>query len=265
MVKLEIDEFLIEFTNKGRFDVFKSIFRNEKRHSELEKELDIPGPEISRNIKRLLKKDLIRKTLDGKYQITSIGIICYEVLNILQTSINNKDFFNSHEINSIPINLILRLGNLKNVKYNDKTMENIQLWADLVKGSEKFILAISEQFQDSILPIIERKLNNQKIEIKTIIDFSMLKDSAEVGKKFQDHHDVYEKMDAFQNVRVLDKVDISLLATEKGAILFLCKDGKIDYSQCLQDNTESFIDWIRDLFRWYWKKGSNLTKFIKKK
>lgn len=262
---MDIDEFLIEFTNKGRYDVFKSIFQNNKRHSELEKELDIPGPEISRNIKRLLKKDLICKTLEGKYQITSIGIICFEVLNILQTSINYKDFFNSHNIGSIPINMILHLGNLKEVNYNDKTMENIQFWANLVKGSEDFILAISDQFQDSILPIIERKLNNQKIEIKTIIDFSILKDSAEVGKKFQDHHDVYEKMDAFQNVRVLNKVDLSLLATEKGSILFLNKDGKIDYSQCLQDNSESFIEWTKDLFKWYWKRGSSLTKYIKKK
>lgn len=264
MVEISITDFLVEFTNKGRYDVFKSIFKSNKRHSEIEKELDLPGPEISRNIKRLVKKDLLKKRVSGEYEMTSTGIIIYEILKIFEKILYLGEFLNDHDISSIPLNLLLQLGKLDSIKYEDQTMVNIQKWADLVKSSEKYIIAISDQFQDSILPIIEKKIANQLIEIKAIIDISILKESVKVGSIFKDRHDIYDKMDAFQNVRVLDQVNISLLATEKGAIVFLSKDGKVDYSQCLHDDNESFIEWTKELFKWYWKKGKDLKPFIKK-
>lgn len=261
---MSITDFLIEFTNDGRYNVFKSIFKGVKRHSEIEKELDLPGPEISRNIKRLLKKDLIRKRVDGGYEITSTGIIIHEILKVFEKILNLGEFFNNHDISSIPLNLILQLGNLNSMRVGDQTMVNIQKWADLVKSSEEFIIAISDQFQDSILPIVEKKINNQSIDMKTVIDPSILKKSVKVGKTFEDRHEVYDKMDAFQNVRVINKVNISLLATEKGAILFLSSEGKVDYSQCLHDDDEAFIEWVKELFLWYWKKAKNLKSYVKK-
>ncbi|MHA1148152.1 MAG: transcriptional regulator FilR1 domain-containing protein [Promethearchaeota archaeon] len=261
---MDITDFLIEFTNKGRYKVFKSIFNSNKRHSQLEKDLKIPGPEISRNIKRLMKKKLIEKTVDNEYQITSTGILFYEIFRIVEKILTISEFFNDHDINSIPLNLILQLGKLTSIKINDKTMKNVQKWAELVKESEVFIIAISEQFQDSILPIIEKKINNQEIEIKSIIDISLLKDSVKIGKSFKDRHEVYDKMDAFTNVRVLNEIGLALLASEKGSIVFLSKEGKIDYSQCLHDDSKEFIEWTKELFKWYWKKGKSLKPFIKK-
>ncbi|MFX1567292.1 MAG: hypothetical protein ACFFCV_02880 [Promethearchaeota archaeon] len=260
---MEITEFLIEFTNKGRYEVFKSIFNSNKRHSELEKELRIPGPEISRNIKRLLKKDLILKTIENEYEITSTGKIFHEIIRIFEKVLSFSDFLNEHDVNYIPINLLLEIGNLK-IKQVNQTMKNVQKWADLVKNSEKFILAISDQFQDSILPIIEKKVNVQSLKIKTIVDVSLLKNSVKVGEIFKDRHEVYDKMDAFQNVKVLDHIGVCLLTTEKGAIVFLSKSGKIDYSQCLEADNEDFINWVQDLFKWYWKKGKPLKPFIRK-
>ncbi len=262
---MDLDNFLIEFTNKGRYSVFKSIYSNNRRHSDLEKELDIPGPEISRNLKRLMKKSLISKNSENEYEITGIGKIFYEVLEIFESILNFEEFFNNHDITSIPVYLLLQLGKLKDVNVHKQTMKNIQLWADLVKNSEKFILAISDQFQDSILPIVERKINNQSIDIKAVIEKSILNDSVEVGKQFVDRHAFYDKLDVFQNVRIIDQIQISLIVSDKGAILFLNKDGKIDYSQCLENDSEAFISWTRDFFKYYWKKGKDLKSFIKKK
>ena len=33
-----------------------------------------------------------------------------------------------------------------------------------------------------------------------------------------------------KNIRILDEIKLSLVVTEKGAILFLSKEGEIDYS-----------------------------------
>ena len=260
---MNLVELLIEFTNKGRYEVFKSLYKENKRHSQLEKELGIPGPEISRNLKRLCKKELIKKVGD-KYEITSTGKIFYQVLIILELSLKHKDFFNNHEIDAIPIELILKLGTLSTVNITGQTMKNVQIWSDLVKNSERFIMGISDQFQDSIIPILEKKINNLSLEIRALVEGKLLFDSVKVGQQFEDRHAFYEKIDAFRNVRVLDRAQISLLVTEKGSILFLSKDGAIDYSQCLFDTQESFINWTIELFESYWIKGKDLKSFIKK-
>jgi predicted transcriptional regulator len=253
----------LEFTNKGRYEVFKSIYRENKRHRELEKELDIPGSEISRSIKRLVSKNLITKTIDNEYEITSIGKILYEVLNVFESTLHYEEFLNNHDINSIPFELLINLGKLKTVKIYNQTMKNIQLWSELVKNSEKFILAISNQFQDSILPIVERKISNQSIKVKTLIEQAVLMDSVKVGEQFKDRHAFYDKINVSQNVKVLQKVNLSLISSDKGAILFLTKEGKIDYSQCLFDNEDTFITWTMQIFDWYWEKGKDLKAFLK--
>jgi len=265
MNNLNLYEFLIEFTNKGRYQIFKSLYIGNKKHSDLEKELSILGPEISRNLKRLLKKDLIKKTMDARYEITETGKIFYHALDVLGFTIKYKDFFNSHEISSIPIDLYFQLGILKDIRSNNITMENVQSWSDLVKNSENFVFAISDQFQDSILPIIERKMGHQTIDMKVLISEHILSESVDVGKKLENRHAFYDKLNVFENVRIIKEPKLSLIASDKGSILFFSKEGIIDYSYCLLGEQIAFINWTVNLFEWYWKKGKDLKAFIKNK
>lgn len=258
---LNLNRILVEFTNEGRYRVFKSLYHEEKRHSQLERELKIPGPEISRHLRRLYKKGLIYKE-GNVYSISGIGKIFYKILHTFEMALNYQEFFNIHDVDALPIQFILQIGKLKDLKFGSQTMNNVQIWADLVKNSEKYIMAISDQFQESIIPIIEKKSKHKLFEVKTLIEQKILLDSVKVGKKFKDRHAFYNKINAFKNVRVLNKVALSLLVSDKGGIIFLSKKGKIDYSQCLFDSSEHFINWLKELFRWYWEKGHDLESFL---
>ena len=152
-----MNEILLEFSNEKRYQLFKSLFLGAKRHNQLEKELKIPGSEISRHLKRLFEKNIITKNIDNSYELTNIGKIFYKVLDIFEISIKHQNFFNMHELSSIPIYLILQLGDLHYVEVNNKTLENIEYWSNLVKTSEEFIYAISDQLQNSLLPVVEKK------------------------------------------------------------------------------------------------------------
>lgn len=250
-----------EFSNEGRFEVFKSLYKGKKRHSQLEKDLDIRGSEISRHLKRLIEKNLVKKSTDNKYAITNIGKLFLDVLDLFEVSLKFESFFNTHNIDIFPLNLILQLGNLKSIKISSGTMQNIELWADMIKNSEKYILAISDQFQDSILPAVERKINNISIDIRALIDKNVL--NSRGYEKLHDRHTFYQKINITQNIRMLKQIEFSLLVTDKGAILFLGEEGKIDYSECLFDENEIFIEWSKELFEWYWKKGTNIKSIIR--
>lgn len=252
-----------EFSNEGRFQVFRSLCERKKRHNQLEKELNIRGSEISRHLKRLMEKNLVKKTMDNKYTITNIGKMFLDILELFEVSLKYEAFFNTHNIDNFPLNLILQLGNFKTLEINIGTMQNIELWSEMIKKSERYILAISDQFQDSILPAVERKINNLSIDIKALVDKNVLKSKG--YEKLQDRHAFYQKINITKNIRMLKQIDFSLLVTDKGAILFLRKEGKIDYSECLFDENVPFIGWCRELFDLYWKNGSNIESIIKNK
>jgi predicted transcriptional regulator len=264
---LNINEILFEFSNRGRTAIFKSLFNNYKRHSDLENEMGLIGSEISRHLKRLRQKKLVIKTSENKYTVSNVGKILYRVLNMLEVTMEYDDFFNTHDIHSIPLYLVMQLGDLKSVELSDKTMQNIELWSDLVKNSEKFIYAISDQFQISLLPIVEKKFKNKKIEIRALVDKSLLKSyniPEEWAEKFENAKVFYKNINAYENVKILSKIPLSLVVTDKGAILFLSKKEKIDYEQCLIGNHPNFIEWCIELFEKYWKNGKMLKPFIRK-
>ena len=259
---MRINDLFFEFSNEGRFDVFKSLYKGRKRHNQLEKELNIRGSEISRHLKRLIEKNLVKKTMDNKYTITNIGKMFLDVLELFELSLDYEVFFNNHNVDIFPLNLILRLGNIKTIRINNGTMQNIELWSEMIKNSENFILAISDQFQDSILPVVERKITNISIKIKALVDFNVL--TSKAYEKLDDRHAFYQKINISQNIRMLKQILFSLLVTDKAAILFLSREGRIDYSECLYDDNENFIEWSKELFDWYWDKGTNIDSVIKK-
>lgn len=260
---MRINDLFFEFSNEGRFAVFKSLYMGRKKHNQLEKDLNIRGSEISRHLKRLIEKNLVKKTMDNRYTITNIGKMFLDVLELFEVSLKYETFFNNHDINNFPLNLILQLGKLKTIKIKFGTMQNIELWSEMIKESENFIFAISDQFQDSILPAVERKINNMSIKIKALVDKNVLESKG--YEKLKDRHAFYQKINISQNIRMLKQIFFCLLVSDKSAVLFLSREGKIDYSECLYDDNEVFIKWSIDLFDWYWKEGVNIESVIKKR
>lgn len=264
---MNLAELFFEFSHEGRYNLFKSLCLENKKHSQLQKELNIPGPEISRHLKRLCEKNLIKKSFDGQYQITNVGKIFIGIIDVFEIVVDHKEFFNTHDITSIPLTLMYQLGKLKTVESSDKTLENIELWSNLVRNSEEFIFAVSNEMQNSLLPIIERKLDDHSMEIRALIDKHVLKTYTipeKLSATFNDPNAFYKKINLFENVRFLKEINFSLLVSDSGAILFLSKDGKIDYSQCLIDYHIPFLEWAKSLFEWYWNKSKKIKPYIKK-
>lgn len=262
---MDVNELLFEFSNKERYNLLKNLYNGDKKHSELQQEINIPGSEISRHLKRLYQKNLITKDINNRYKITNIGKIFIRMIEVFEISLNHKEFLNSHEITSIPVHLIFQLGKLKDLDFGDRTMENMEIFENLVKDSKDFLYAITDQYQKSLLKEAERKMNEQGIDIRALIDKKLVKSyriPEEWAQLFKEPDTFYKKLKIFENIRLLDQITFSLVVSDKGAILFLNKGGEIDYSQCLIDNHKSFINWTKELFEWYWKKGKSYKRDI---
>jgi predicted transcriptional regulator len=262
---LDSNEILFELSNKARYGILECLYEDCLKHSELEEGLNIPGSEVSRHVKRLLKKGLIQKTDDGRYQITSIGLIAYNLMNILEISLNFQEFFNSHDISHIPSDYLLQLYKLKYAQVKTETLKNIEIWSNIIKNAKKYVFAIADQYQDSILPMLERKGHDQSIEIRAIIGKESLIPFSKAENLFENPNMFYDKIDVFKNIRVLDELNLSIVVSDRGSILFLKgENGEIDYSNCIFGENREFNNWSKDLFTHFWRHGIGLGVAFKK-
>lgn len=262
---MDSNAILFELSNKARYGILDCLHEGLKKHSELEEMLKIPGSEVSRHVKRLAEKGLIQKSDDGRYQITSIGYIAYNLMNILDISLKFEGFLNSHDISYIPLDFLFQLYKLKYVTVHTETLKNIETWRNFIKNAKKYVFGIADQYQDSVLPILERKVKDQSIEVLAIIGKDSLIPFSKAESHFENPHKFFDKIDVFTNIKVLDDIKFSTIVSDRGAILFLSNhDGQIDYSQCLVGENQEFISWSKDLFHYFWEKGIGLGRaFIK--
>ncbi|MHA1232512.1 MAG: helix-turn-helix transcriptional regulator [Candidatus Helarchaeota archaeon] len=265
---MNLNDLFFELSNKVRYELLTVLSNKPLKHSELSLRLNIPKPEVTRHIKRLAKLDLIFKNTDNRFNITQFGKLVVENLGYYEFLIKFKNFINSHCLDFIPTPLKLQLGKLRNAKISSHTMENIEIWSQIIKKAKKYIWAITDQLQYSIIPIIQQKLTSHQLEIKSILDTKLLNrlvntEEWEIyieGPKPEVFEELYKLIGIPNNIRKLDDTKLSIIITESDAILFLSNDKGIDYSECLYTNDDpQFLDWAIKLFNHYW----SLSKAIK--
>jgi len=235
------------------------------KHGEIEKIVKIPGAEISRHLKRLLTLNLIEKSVENRYKISKFGKFVFSIVKQMEFAIKTEDIISTHDFPKIPLPIVSEMDELKSIEIGNKTMENIDILTNTLKNAEKTVWVIIEEFQESLFPVIQKKLQNTTIDIKAIIDTNLLKKMRDqiYGKKSSKIPQIFldrKEFNAFESVRFLDPkdLDLSLLVSDKGSILFLKKDNEIDYKQSLYGIDESFINWTKTLFNWYWNKSKEI-------
>jgi DNA-binding HxlR family transcriptional regulator len=67
---LDLNDLLFEFSHKEKYHVLKELYHESKRYGELQNELTIPGSEISRDLKSLKNKNLVKNSREFIYAIT---------------------------------------------------------------------------------------------------------------------------------------------------------------------------------------------------
>ncbi|MHA1377665.1 MAG: hypothetical protein ACTSRG_04685 [Candidatus Helarchaeota archaeon] len=141
---MKINDLFFELLHEGRYKLLLAIFENKKKHTHLENDSELTGPEISRHLKRLQEEKLIQKTINGYYEITSFGKLICSIIPLFENSLKFIDFINSHNFESIPIEFFVQIGNFKDLQLKTETMENVELWNRLITNSKSFIYAITD-------------------------------------------------------------------------------------------------------------------------
>ncbi len=248
------------FSDK-RKEVLLLLLEENKTLEEIRNALDESSPSILPQIKILKEYKLVCQTKKG-YQLTDIGKLIASELEVLNDTCEamqkHHEYLKKHDHESIPLHLLERLGELKNV--NIRTPE-------LIESFTPYPVAIEE-------------LKKSKM-IKTLVtvyhpDYPPIyADLLEKGIKIEM---IFGK-NSFEKIRTeypnlpflfmgLDNSDVSIYEEEKGPAVLICTDRFFLFSLLtekgtydltfLYSNDKNAIKWGNDLFQYYLEKATPL-------
>jgi len=228
--------------------------------------LDATSQEVSRNFSRLFDAGFIIKDSDGFYYLSTFGnVICTQVSSMKFFSQNRK-YFKKHELDSIPLKFIHRMGELEQGNKVKGFIKVQEKWDDIYKNADQYIHNILHEvsYSSNIIEILVKKIKN-KTQVKSVFSSTAIVSS--------ERKNVLEKnglkkfiQEGMITRRMKKDVKVALVLNEKEAcISFPTLDGEAELSQAFYSNVPSFQEWCLDYFVYCWDASdvfqeSNLNK-----
>ncbi len=235
-----------------RKDIIFYLRDGPKSRSELREIFNIGNSEIIPRLNELEEAHLISKEA-GNYKLTPIGevaaVYLKPLLDTLDAIETNEDFWTSHDLSSIPKQLLCKIKNLKRCKLVQRdgcVIESQEVFKDNVAISTKFRGATCILFPEWIQ--IFSKLAAEHADIEIII-------TPQVYEKIKDEYPV-ELEQLLQNDARLyvyhETLRIAFANTERFFSLALCSsDGDYDYKSDLIGFDRAAVTWGEELFEYY--------------
>jgi len=240
-----LNKLFFELSNKERMTILLELQKNKSKLSTISLKLKITVTEASRHLQRLSEYRLIQKDNKGLFELTPFGTLMISQLSGLRFLSNHRNYFLEYDISTIPLQFISRIGELEEGVYKAEVLKNLQEAERRFQEASEFIWILSEQVLTTSLSALSEK-------IKTSFDLRIVlpKDMFPSESKSQ-----LKSTNPSVHKRVLPKVEIIIVITEKFAIFCLPnRNHRIDYTG-FSGTDPNFINWCKDLFNYYWEKA----------
>ncbi len=222
--------------------------------SEIRECFDTTSPEVSPRIKELIENGLI-KFEDRKYHMTPMGKTIVKNFRPFLDTVNvfdqYRDWWNEHDLSSIPEEMRYRIGEIKNyfiIEDDPSDMDRTRAEFINIINRSKNIVGVSCIYVDTLPELCINAIRNNKsisIVITNQIYATIKKDYPEMLSEFLKSENA-ELYVADDDIKVSQIVSDDCLY-----ITFNIKNGKFDMYSNLVSNDPSSIKWGRDLYEYY--------------
>jgi predicted transcriptional regulator len=246
-------ELLFILASIDRLTLLSEIGGGKLRSSQLTAKLSVTSQETSKHLTRLRDANLIEKDSDGFFGLTAFGKIMLNLLPSIRFLTQNKEYFLSHDISSLPLEFIERLGELQEGQYTDNVGSVLAHLQQVAQGAEKYIwLMADHRLGDQEYVTKSGKLeSNSAVTWRVIlpasssINWTAVRKAAGTHKGRIEYHLIEDPSDI--------KAGIALNEVIAG-VTFPDPKGKLDFNGGFRSNTSLFRKWCEDLFMIHWNK-----------
>ena len=253
-----VAELLFILASIDRLTLLSEIAIEKRRLSQLTTKLSATPQETSKHLVRLRDAKLIEKDSDGFFSLSAFGKIIVNFVPSVRFLTQNREFFLSHDISSLPLEFIERLGELQVGEHTDNVGSVIANLQQVVRSAEEYIwLMADHRLGNQEYVTKSGKLeSNSRIKWRVILPASSSINWTEVRRTAGIHKGRIE-----YNL-IEDPIDIKtgIAMNEKIAgVTFPDTMGKLDFNGGFRSDNPLFHKWCQDLFVSHWnKKGKRV-------
>lgn len=244
------------FESKVRVGILKSLIGGKKSLLEIKKSTNSTSQAINKQVKILIKLGLVKKLKRGQYEITKQGeVLASKIISIsdfMEIIEKHSEFWNSHNVDEIPEELLNRLEELKNIEIvnSDISPDRFQrsITQVIENTKEKLVGATSVVTVDWVKAATETADRGVKMSVLfTRKAATMQEDGAFKNYPYMNHPNIEVML--YQDIRQ------SLVSNGREMVIAFHEDGVLDLKNVIVSDDERAIKWVEDLFWWYWEKG----------
>ena len=241
----ELYDLLFEFSNEERLKILFKLENGPKNLTSIAKDLDFTSQGTSRNVARLVETSLIRRNIDGEYELPPYGSVSLKLLSSYEFLSRNRQYFLSHDASVLPYEFINRFGELSVSTLQGDFITNYALVQEMAKHVEEYAYSMMQQFNVNAQPSVVEKLK-LGVKFRTILPETIVpppdfRPAAGVDR------------------RLLPNVQIQITIADKKAMFGLpTLEGKIDHIAFVSEDPK-FHKWCLDLFNYFWDQGKPLV------
>jgi len=247
-------ELLFILASVDRLTLLSETAIEKRRLSQLTSKLSATPQETSKHLTRLREAKLIEKDSDGFFGLTAFGRIIVNLLPSIRFLTRNREYFLSHDISSLPLEFIERLGELQEGQYGERVGSILAHIQQVVQYAEEYIWLMS----DHPLGDQEYVTGSRKLESNSSVTWRIIipADSNIDWKKVKSDVGTHKGRVEYRLIQDPNDIKAGIALNEKMAgLTFPNTTGKLDFNGGFRSDNPVFRQWCQDLFDCYWSKA----------
>ena len=253
-------ELLFILASIDRLTLLSEIAIEKKlKSSQLTSKLSATPQETSKHLARLRDAKLIEKDSDGFFSLSAFGKIIVNLLPSIKFLMQNREYFLSHDISSLPLEFIERLGELQEGEHADNVGSVIAHLQQVVQGAEEYIwLMADHRLGNQEYVTKSGKLeSNSRITWRVIlpasssINWAEVRRTAGIHKGRIEYHLIEDPTDIKAGIAMNEKI---------AGLTFPDGKGKLDFNGGFRSDNPLFRKWCQDLFVIHWNKKGKIVQ-----
>jgi predicted transcriptional regulator len=238
-----IDKLLFELASENRLSILRELKSESLKMQEIARRLNVTATEAFRQLERLSASSLIQRKPDGAFTIAEYGKLILQLTSSLEFISKHKEYFSTHDIMRLPTKFVNRIGELSKADLITDTIESINRGERMFLEAEQFAWGIAEGVVPELMGPAMNEQMQKGVKLKFMIPENRL---------FADTNPGLAEM--FEAKGLSDLPAIIALTEKEAGITFRLLGGKMDYTGFF-GKEPIFLDWVKDLFLYYWDKG----------
>ena len=233
-----LDRLLYELASESRLDILQVLQMESLKMQEIARQLDLTATEAFRQLERLTAALLVQRQPDGAYALTQFGRLELHFASSMDFILKHKQYFLTHDVWQLPQQFLNRLSEISQATLRTGLIESTFKSSQLIGEAKQYMWGVSPE----PLPQHFEDIANQ---IPKGVEYRILSPQPPVS------------LANLEN-RTLSHCPAIFALTEKEAALCLrFLDGRVDYAGFI-GNDPIFLNWVKDLFLYYWDKGKRV-------